>query len=427
MLVAGCAVERDAPRSAVIVILDTTRADHLSVYGYGRETTPHLARLAEEGERYDDAWSPSPWTLPAVASILTGEPPHRHGAGRTAEGLFAIREEVMTLAERLQPQGVRTGAVINVVWCHPNSGLSRGFESYDFKPNDETNRNARDAAATTDAALAWVETVADQPFLLVVHYFDPHLTYDPPQPYDTRFESAAEGRIGSGFGTARQVFALRDGSLALDARQRESLIARYDGEIAWTDAQFGRLRAGLEAFGVWDASLVVVVGDHGEEFWEHGGFEHGHTHHRELLRVPLIVHRPGGAGASVHRERVRLIDIAPTVLDHFGPTMPPKLPGHPLGRGGADHAVAEGSLWGGDLVSIRSDAGTVILDRGSGYAGYFAPEDPSETRPLAIVSPAATEMLRRLEALPPPRRRGAPEWEPDREQLEELRSLGYVR
>jgi hypothetical protein len=341
--------------------------------------------------------------------------------------VFGILPDAPTLAERLAGAGYRTGALINVVWCSPRlSSLDRGFEHYDYHATDESNRGHRDARATTDAALEWLAEAGDDPFFLVVHYFDPHLTYDPPAPFDTLFEEGDGPRIPAGFGSAEEVFRVRDGRIALDDARRRSLIARYDGELRFMDEQFARLRAGLERRGRWERTLVVVVADHGEEFWDHGGFEHGHTHQRELLRVPLIVRRPGGPAGVVREARVRQIDIAPTVLDFAG--LPPDegLPGTVLGEAAARSVVAEGSLWAGDLVSLRSDGGTWILDRDAGAARWYAPGDVEERDPLPPPRSTSAEVLALLEALPrPPQERDDPR-RPSEQQLERLRSLGYL-
>ena len=268
------------------------------------------------------------------------------------------------------------------------------------------------------------------PVFMVVHYFDPHLTYDPPAPYDTLFEEQPAPRVPPGFGSAAEVFRVRRGELRLDPALRKSLIARYDGEIRYADEQFGKLREGLEQLGRWDDALVVVVGDHGEEFWDHGGFEHGHSHHREMLRMPLIVKRPGVAPGQVSADRVRQLEIAPTVLDFAGLPPASDLPGGILGETDADVAVGEGALWGGELISARSDAGTLILNRDTGGLLFFAPDDTYERHPLegAAAEAAAPPMLELLRALPTDAAgAGARDAVPlTDEQLEKLRSLGYV-
>jgi len=428
LLVPCCGEPSAPPGNVLLVIIDTARADHLSAFGYSRDTTPNLDRLAADGQRFDDAWSQSPWTLPSIATILTGQPPHVHGAARGPRGIHPVRDEVQTLAQRLRALGYATAAFINVLWCAPEvSGLDRGFDVYDYHETDESNRGHRDAAETTDAVLAWLDRAGDEPFFIVTHYFDPHLAYDPPAPYDSIFESGSGPRVPPGFGSASQVFAIRDGRIRLTPGQRESLIARYDGEIRFTDEQFGRLREGLVQRGRWDDTLVVVVADHGEEFWDHGGFEHGHSHHRELLRTPLIVRRPGGPSGEIIGDRVRQIDIAPTVLEFAGMELSDDLSGFVLGTHDAGYAVAEGSLWAGDLVSVRSDRGTLILNRDDGEARYFAPEDKLELKPLPIESEDARDLLDLLEALPAIGTTEATPRPLTEEQLDRLRSLGYIR
>jgi len=427
---AACARGPSAPRPGVLlVILDTVRADHLSSYGYSRPTSPNLDRLATEGERYENALAQSPWTLPAVATILTGQLPHVHQASRATKGLHSVTPSVRTLAEIFSEAGFRTAAVMNVVFCSPESGLSRGFERYDYARSDRSNVGSRDARATTDAALTWLDGVGNEPFFLVVHYFDAHLTYDPPPPFDTMFEPDDADRIGVGFGNSDQVREIADGSLPLTERQRQSLEARYDGEIRFLDEQFGRLRKGLEDRGLWPRTTVLVVADHGEEFWDHGSFEHGHTHHGELIRVPLILRRSGAPGGSVRTERVRQVDIAPTLLAQAGVAVPPDLPGHALGGQGAELSLAEGSLWSGDLRSARADRGTAIWNHDTGTWQFYGPDDPREEVNLWTYGPPAEgdELVRLLTALPPSRREEPGEWQPTPEQMEALRSLGYAR
>jgi arylsulfatase A-like enzyme len=428
LLAPACGEPPSKPGNVLLVIVDTARADHFSTFGYLRPTSPNLDRLAAEGQRFDSAWSQSPWTLPSIATILTGQPPHVHGATRGRQGIHPVRDEVETLAQRLSSVGYATAAFINVLWCAPEvSGLDRGFDLYDHRETDESNRGHRNAAETTDAVLAWLDRAGDDPFFVVTHYFDPHLTYDPPPPHDTIYERGDGARVPPGFGSASQVFAIRDGRIRLTPEQRESLIARYDGEIRFTDEQFGRLRDGLVQRGLWDDTLVIFVADHGEEFWDHGGFEHGHSHHRELLRAPLIVRRPDGLSGEVSDDRVRQIDIAPTILDFAGVEPPGDMSGFVLGTHDADYAVAEGSLWAGDLVSVRSDRGTLILNRDDGAATFYAPDDTFELTPLPVESQDARDLLDLLESLPAA---GTTETSPNpltEEQLERLRSLGYVQ
>ena len=345
--------------------------------------------------------------------------------------MLPLRADVPTVAEQMQRQGFKTAAVVNVLWLHPQSGANRGFDHYDFEATDASNRKMRTAQRTTQAAIDWLETLpSEAPFFLVVHYFDPHLTYDPPAPYDTMFlPEGAEASIPVGFGSAEEVFRIRSGELQLTPQRREALIARYDGELRYMDEEIGRLRRALEQRGRWDNSLVAFTADHGEEFWDHGGFEHGHSHFREMIQVPLIVRGPAGSiwsGGKSHTGRVRNLDLVATLLDQAGAPLD-QLPGRSLDGFSADYAVAEGTLWAGDIVSVRADSGMAMLQRDRGEARFFGPDDGEESKPRRASSTEAKQLVDLLRALPPLPQAADDAWEPSPEQLERLRSLGYVR
>ena len=165
--------------------------------------------------------------------------------GRLGE-LRAIRRDLPTLAERVSQAGYATAGFVNVVFLDPGSGLGRGFDRYDLKRSRFVNKAERNAAETTDAALAWLQGVKERPYFLFVHYFDAHQTYDPPPPYDQMFEPDERRELEPGWGMPAQIFGVRKGTLTLTPRQKESLVARYDGEIRFVDEQFGRLRHGME-------------------------------------------------------------------------------------------------------------------------------------------------------------------------------------
>jgi len=222
---AGCAPAPPAAPATgdvVLIVLENTRADHLSAYGYPKPTSPNLDRLATEGQRYDSAWSQAPWTLPAVATILTGQPPWIHGAMRGADGIHPVAEGVPTLAERMKNAGYATAAVINVVWCGPHlSALDRGFDRYDYHETDATNKGHRNARATTDAALDWVDGNGDRPFFLVVHNFDPHLTNDPPASIAPWVDDAVVRRVAAALAQnptdrLKPVFEALDGEVSYE-------------------------------------------------------------------------------------------------------------------------------------------------------------------------------------------------------------------
>lgn len=260
--------------SVVLLTLDTTRADHLGVYGAAGDPTPHLDALAERGIRFDQAISPVPMTLPAHASILTGQEPPEHGV--RINGEMVLPESATTLAERLGEAGYETAAFVSSFVLDPRFGIAQGFDIYDADlPGTATERSAR---ATTDAALAWLGArSAEQPFFLWVHYFDPHDPYEPPDDFRRRFPGDP-----------------------------------YTAEIAAMDAQIGRLLQAIDP----DGTLVVAVADHGESLGEHGELYHSKTVYEGAIRVPWIMAGPGvtASGGVVGEPAVSLVDLMPTVL-----------------------------------------------------------------------------------------------------------------
>lgn len=308
---AGC---RHAPaQGIVLIVVDTLRADHLGLYGYARPTSPALDRHARRAVVFERAWASSPWTLPSMATLLTGQWPSRHGAGsRLRESDFEqvrrLADGTPTLAERLRSAGYATGAVVNNGFLAPGAGLERGFSTYDHRP--ASNFTHRRADRSVDAALAWLDAHSQERFFLLVHLFDPHLAYDAPPPVRGRFTSAFPiPRLRPG-----RPQDVRARLASLDAGQRAGLVAAYDEEVAFVDEQLERLFASLETRGLWSRALIVLTADHGEEFFDHGGFEHGHTVYEELLHVPLLVWAPGVA-ARRETTPVSLADVAPTLLE----------------------------------------------------------------------------------------------------------------
>jgi arylsulfatase A-like enzyme len=303
------------PYNVLLIGVDTLRPDHLGCYGYERPTSPNIDRLAAEGVLLEKTVSQCPWTLPSFATALTSLYPSQHGAGIN---MSTMRTSFPTLAEILRDSGYSTGAVINVSVLRPEFGVDRGFDHYDVaEPNVR-----RTADEVTRIALDWIDLNRDKPFFAFVHYFDPHLSYAPPAPYDTLFDPGYRGRVGRSF-ERDDYLDLK--SVLLEQTDQQTgadwnhIRALYDGEIAFTDEAIGKLLAGIADRGLTKSTLVVFLGDHGEEFSEHDGFGHGHTLFREVINVPLIFRLPGRLAGRARVERqVRLVDVVPTVLDLLG-------------------------------------------------------------------------------------------------------------
>jgi arylsulfatase A-like enzyme len=303
--------------NVLLIGIDTLRFDHLGCYGYERNTTPNIDKLASGGVIAERAISQAPWTLPSFATVFTSLYPEQHGALRVDS---RVRDSAPTLAEILRDSGYATGAVVNAPLLGPQYGLDRGFDFYDTTPIP----TGRTADEVTRSALEWIEHNREGPFFLFAHYFDPHLSYSPPAPYDDVFDPDYDGPLGRTFDldyfSSRNASAIREELVGLTEADRRHIIALYDGEIAFTDSAVGALLDGLRAMGLEERTLVVILSDHGEEFFDHGGLDHGHTLFEELIRVPLILSLPGLIPANKTLSRqVRLLDIAPTILDYLDP------------------------------------------------------------------------------------------------------------
>jgi arylsulfatase A-like enzyme len=312
----------------VLITIDTLRADHLGCYGYGRATSPHLDALARQGLIFERATTTLPRTTQGVASILTGRYPKSHGA----RGLFMrLPETNLTLAEALRGAGYATAAAVSNTFLRPGQGFEQGFDRYD---NPEARWDGDSAAAVTESAVRLLDslTAQHQPFFLWVHYLDPHWRYEPGPPWDTAFDP--------GFTEPLTVYAdldahrLTKGRLIfdppLDARQKEHIVALYDGEIARTDAALAPLLERLDRLA--GPLLTVVTSDHGESLGEHGyHFAHGETLYEGSLRIPLLFRFPGrlaaGSRAAVLAEN---IDIAPSILALVGVDRLQGVEGRPL-------------------------------------------------------------------------------------------------
>ena len=278
--------ESGAKTNFLLVTLDTTRADRLGYAGYEKARTPHLDNLALESAVFSDARCHVPLTLPSHACMMTGLLPTSHGIHVNMQG--ALPEDVKTLGQSFQQAGYETGASVAAWVLAERFGVSRGFDTYNDVNEDVdnvTDHKERPGGEITDETLAWLDENKDAPFFYWAHYFDPHDPYVPPVGYQD-FDDP------------------------------------YDGEISFTDHQVGRLLTWLEENGKKDNTLVIVVGDHGEDLDQHGEGTHGLLIYDATLRVPLLARMPGRIQHSVIEDTVGLIDLAPTVcelLDLSGP------------------------------------------------------------------------------------------------------------
>jgi arylsulfatase A-like enzyme len=298
---------RQHPGLVVLLVVDTLRADHLGCYGYPAIETPNIDRLAREGILYENAITTAPLTLPAVTSIVTGAYPAQHGL--RDNGAYHLEERWTTLAERFRDAGYATAAFVSSDVLSADHHLSQGFSVYDadfsaphesYDPlmkmlDDQPAGVERRADATVDRALAWAAEHRGEDAFVMVHLFDPHLPRDPPPAF-------------------RKAYGERT----------------YDGEIAFTDQQIGRLLKGLAKGRHAESVLTILVADHGEGLQDHGEELHGFLLFDEIMRVPLILHGSGLPKGRRVSEEVRTIDLAPTLCALARMTPPPECTGLPL-------------------------------------------------------------------------------------------------
>jgi arylsulfatase A-like enzyme len=348
VLPVGCGGSRFNPArpDVVLVVVDTLRADHLGAYGYRRPTSPRIDALASRGTLFEKAWSTAPWTLPSVMSIVTSRYPSSH---RVENDGLKLAASIPTLAETMRAAGYATGAFVAHVYVGRQFGFDRGFDAFDdfgvgapgYRPEA---RMEPTADRVTAAAAEWVRAQGSRPLFLLVHYFDPHWPYDPPEKYRAMFPSDYAGPLDAGYDA---ISRFKDPLVAMPEEYRRFLVDRYDGEIRFVDDEIGRLTEALEKAGRGSRAFVIVTGDHGEEFKEHGSIGHGRQLYEEVIRVPLIIAGPpgggleGGADAAARRVATPVsgIDLFPTVLDLAGiGQAPPGLQGTslaPLARAAA--------------------------------------------------------------------------------------------
>ena len=307
-----------SPRNLIVVSIDTLRPDRLGCYGNPRPTSPAIDRIAREGIVFEDASAPSPWTKPSHASLFTGRYPSAHGAS-SMDG--ELRADVAHLAEWLGRRGFDTLAVVNSLLLRQH-GLERGFARLDYVPFVQGERRS---SPVTDRALARLgERDPAKPLFLFVHYMDVHSDYASLPRYESLFVRPYDGFAD---GTTQQLYRHALDRFELGERDVRHLIDLYDAGIRQVDDQLDRLLRFLDERGILDASLLVVLSDHGEEFLEHGGVLHGHSQYQELVRIPLVLRGPGlPAGARID-EPASLLDVLPTALGLLGIPAPAPLDG----------------------------------------------------------------------------------------------------
>jgi len=410
------------PPNVLLVSIDTLRADHLGHYGYPRPTSPRLDAFAAGAVVFENAQASSSWTLPGLASVFTSTYSSTHNCwsfGSRLDDSFTTLAEILTLA------GYDSACVVSHLFCTVRHGLQQGFVHFDdtFAHPEIDPVEAVTSEEISDRGIRFLEQKAaaasssdGRPWLLWLHYFDPHNDY-------VEHEGISERFVTPGERSADQI--------AVD---------RYDGEIAFTDLHIGRVLRTLEETGQDRDTIVVVFSDHGEEFGDHGGYLHGHTLYAELVRVPLLIRAPGIAPRRC-AQLVRTVDVLPTVLDLIGLRPPAGIEGRSVRTAMEGRELRELPA----LVEVRTEVATLSavvegryklvrsLQEGAAPLLFDLEADPGETRDVADADPERVEeMSARLQGLVRAARERSADYDLAEDLdlpesvLDQLRGLGYV-
>jgi len=408
------------PPDVILIVIDTLRAKSLSLYDYARDTSPEMIEFSKDAILYENAISPGTWTVPAHGSLFTGRLPSYHGAERVAPNRVIqatpLNPDVPTLAELLRNEGWATGAfVANSTFVTPSLGFARGFDPF---VADDIRANL-----IITAALDWFAEQASPTFLFL-NILDPHEPYDPGEPYRSRFP----GREDS---YGNKITDLFWDNVELTAPVTDHFRSQYDGEISWTDEVLGELFDRLRGLDRYDESLIIVTSDHGELLGEHGLAGHGISTYQEIVHVPLLVKRPGNAGAGSRRaQRVSTMGAFAEVLAAAGIPAPK---GTQAVRLDEPHPVwVEDIDFNGDRVTVGFEGPAKLVQiYGGGYEKlaqlFDLASDPDENRPL---DPSHEQELKSRANLHRDRPRPTHDLPPpvvDPERERRLRQLGYVQ
>lgn len=439
-------------RSAVLVSVDTLRPDHLGCYGYYRETSPAIDALADDGTLFLNTYASSPWTLPSHVSLLTSLNGVRHQVYYEDD---KMSPDQITLADLMRAGGFMTAAFTDGGFLSRVYGFSRGFDSYQEREDGVLSQDS--AMRIRRMASRWLDRHKEKDFFLFLHTYQPHDPYACPRPYATMFlednpvwrSLNLRGHLGGYAGIYRE----------LPEKERQNIIGLYDGEIRYTDEALVRPLVGkLKELGLYDSSLIILTSDHGEEFFDHRSWTHGHQLYDEALKVPLVIKFPKGRFKGQRPGSiVRLVDIMPTILEEFGiPTVALAMDGRSLfpvlrGKERGDRSfladIGDNILksHAGRKTAMNSGRDKMILNKPyspEDLLFFTSPprlvppvemfdlsEDPQEKRNLADERPAAARALneRMVEIYRKAGRRQPVKVELDEPLKERLRALGYNR
>lgn len=434
----GCERKRfpNEKPNILLLVLDTLRADHLSGYGYERDTSPVLDRFAKENRKFDYAVTAAPWTPASLASIMTGQYVSSHGMmplndrDMSKAASSVLNPNLETLAEVLKKNGYRTGGITSNPWTGDEFGFEQGFEDYRF----------RDRAIAAEVNKEGMEIISSfkggkDPFFVYMHFIDPHDPYRPPDEYAELYKGNLKKR-------------------SYDDKMQQ-FINRYDGEIKYLDTELGKFFSWLKEQSLYENTMIIIVADHGEQFMEHGNHRHGFKLFNDEVHVPLLIKSDerGESGTEIS-DTVSTIDIFPTIMDRIGLPTPTLYQGVSLlaedalsNRAGVFSEIrrhfnlkavvsvdgqklmlkaplpARDSI-GPDLSKEWKDIETVgVFDRFADYAEVKPLENTALTASMQTLFDSVYQAARRVKTDSAP----AQNKEISDSTLEKLKSLGYLQ
>jgi len=400
--------------NVLLISIDALRADHVGFMGYTLETTPNLDELARQSAVFDCAITQVPSTT-SMFTMLTGrELSEIAHSNYLREGLH-LDGSTPSLISNFKKNGYRTAAIVNNPHLRKESGLARDFDYYNdftdegFWAKKSDTQYEAIAEDLTESAIQWLSENDEYPFFMWVHYLDPHHPYDPPSPYDSLFLSESldendEVAVLRNKAVKEQTRFYEETNLGrrqISGEQLSHIVGLYDGEIAYTDKEIGRLLEGLKRFEHFKDTLIIITADHGEEFLDHGGMLHTYTLYDELIHVPLLFHLPAVVpqGKRIGYQ-ARIIDILPTVLDLLGLRYPSAIQGKSLRQAmfepkGTDYAaVAEVPLF---MYAYRTPEYKLIVNhRKKSQLLFNLQDDPGEMNNIFHKMPSKSDEMARL-------------------------------
>jgi len=431
--------------NVILIVPDALRADHLGCYGCSRPTSPQIDKFAADALFFEKAMSNSPWTKPSIGSVFTSRYPHEHKAFSWMDNLA---DEGLTLAEVFRNGNYATFAIQTNPSITEKHNFKQGFQYYHEMVLEK-------GETVTSSFNSWVKKHKKKPFFAYLHYMDTHVPYNAPQEFSQIFGLKDYTFFTPGEFRTMDVRLL--GEMGLSKNDKQSLVNLYDGAIKYFDSNFAKIVDNLKKLGILNKTIIILTSDHGEEFWEHDGFAHGHTIYNELLHVPLIIGYSSRLPGRHIKSYVQLLDFFPTILSLAGIKNDFELRGKDLASAVLankqinEEILFEGILFGSEKKGILKDGWKLIEDTGKknkdtfhplgdltkykfpkyerGFELYNINQDFSEKHNLINNYPQiATNLKKHLLAF----RMSLPDFNEPRktklkEKLDDLKSLGYIK